>query len=443
MTGLGLDPAHAVPLLAPVLGHRSARRLRRRPRPRAASSRSRSTRRVLDYIVACTRRQPALVVAENLHWFDDATRALLASSRGADRQPARRRHLAPPRARALGDDRAAPADARRPPRADRRARARPDRAGPARARRPQRRHPALRRGARARGRGPPPRRTPPLPCPGRCPRRSTSRSWRGSTRRRRAAGGRDRRRRRATGRPLAARGDDGDRRTRSSTRPSGRSSTRAVLEPVDGRSRPLPVPPRAPARGRLRAAAALVAPQGPRPALRPPRRDEPGDWHVLASHFERAERYHEAAEAYQNTAEWARRRGALDEARAHLTRAIELVEPLTTTRRATISRSSCACAAGSSRCRPRARPARTRPPTSTAASSWPRRTRGRRHVQHADRAVGVLPVARRARPRPRDLGDALRDALDGERDVFRAAEPAPASGCSTGSAAASTARSTS
>jgi hypothetical protein len=57
--------------------------------------------------------------------------------------------------------------------------------------------------------------------------------------------------------------------------------------------------------------------------------DEPSDWHVLASHFERAERYSEAAAAYQQTAEGARRRGALDEARAHLTRAIDLVMPLT------------------------------------------------------------------------------------------------------------------
>jgi class 3 adenylate cyclase/tetratricopeptide (TPR) repeat protein len=57
-------------------------------------------------------------------------------------------------------------------------------------------------------------------------------------------------------------------------------------------------------------------------------REEPGDWRVLASHFERAERNYEAAVAYQHTAEAARRRGALEEARAHLTRAIELALPL-------------------------------------------------------------------------------------------------------------------
>ncbi|HEX6712690.1 MAG TPA: adenylate/guanylate cyclase domain-containing protein [Thermoleophilaceae bacterium] len=53
-------------------------------------------------------------------------------------------------------------------------------------------------------------------------------------------------------------------------------------------------------------------------------RDEPSDWHLLASHLERAERNREAADAYQQTAELARRRGALSEARGHLTRAIEL-----------------------------------------------------------------------------------------------------------------------
>ena len=53
---------------------------------------------------------------------------------------------------------------------------------------------------------------------------------------------------------------------------------------------------------------------------------EVSDWRVLASHFELAERFREAAEAYENTAEGARRRGALTEARAHLTRAAELIE---------------------------------------------------------------------------------------------------------------------
>ncbi len=55
-------------------------------------------------------------------------------------------------------------------------------------------------------------------------------------------------------------------------------------------------------------------------------REEPGDWRVLAAHFERAERYQEAAHAYRQTAEAARRRGALEEARTHLARAIELIQ---------------------------------------------------------------------------------------------------------------------
>jgi tetratricopeptide (TPR) repeat protein len=52
------------------------------------------------------------------------------------------------------------------------------------------------------------------------------------------------------------------------------------------------------------------------------------DWRVIASHCERAERNEEAARAYWQTAEAARRRGALEEARSHLARAIELIEPL-------------------------------------------------------------------------------------------------------------------
>jgi class 3 adenylate cyclase len=55
-------------------------------------------------------------------------------------------------------------------------------------------------------------------------------------------------------------------------------------------------------------------------------REEVTDWRVLASHFELAERFREAAEAYEHTAEGARRRGALAEARTHLTRAADLVE---------------------------------------------------------------------------------------------------------------------
>ena len=60
--------------------------------------------------------------------------------------------------------------------------------------------------------------------------------------------------------------------------------------------------------------------------------EEPGDWLVVASHFERAERYEEAADAYRQTAEQARRRGALEEARSDLAHAIGLIEPLQSTK---------------------------------------------------------------------------------------------------------------
>lgn len=50
------------------------------------------------------------------------------------------------------------------------------------------------------------------------------------------------------------------------------------------------------------------------------------DWRVLASHLERAERWREAAAAYQETAEWARRLGAIGEARTDLTRALDLLD---------------------------------------------------------------------------------------------------------------------
>jgi class 3 adenylate cyclase len=57
-------------------------------------------------------------------------------------------------------------------------------------------------------------------------------------------------------------------------------------------------------------------------------REEPGDWLVVASHYQRAERYTEAAQAYRQTSEESRRRGALEEARSHLAHAIDLVQPL-------------------------------------------------------------------------------------------------------------------
>jgi class 3 adenylate cyclase/predicted ATPase len=53
------------------------------------------------------------------------------------------------------------------------------------------------------------------------------------------------------------------------------------------------------------------------------------DWHVVALHYEHAERFGEAANAHQQAAHDARRRGALDEARDCLTRAIAQVERVT------------------------------------------------------------------------------------------------------------------
>lgn len=52
------------------------------------------------------------------------------------------------------------------------------------------------------------------------------------------------------------------------------------------------------------------------------------DWHLVALHYEHAERFDEAANAHQQAAHDARRRGALDEARACLARAITQIERL-------------------------------------------------------------------------------------------------------------------
>jgi tetratricopeptide (TPR) repeat protein len=50
------------------------------------------------------------------------------------------------------------------------------------------------------------------------------------------------------------------------------------------------------------------------------------DWRLVAAHYENAERYTDAASAYQQASTDARRRGALDEARTYLTRAITQLE---------------------------------------------------------------------------------------------------------------------
>jgi tetratricopeptide (TPR) repeat protein len=53
------------------------------------------------------------------------------------------------------------------------------------------------------------------------------------------------------------------------------------------------------------------------------------DWHLVAQHYETAERFNEAANAHRQAAHDARRRGALDESRACLTRAIAQIERAT------------------------------------------------------------------------------------------------------------------
>jgi class 3 adenylate cyclase/tetratricopeptide (TPR) repeat protein len=49
------------------------------------------------------------------------------------------------------------------------------------------------------------------------------------------------------------------------------------------------------------------------------------DWHLVAIHFEQAQRYDNAVEAYQNASMNARRRGAVVEARAYLSNAVDLL----------------------------------------------------------------------------------------------------------------------
>jgi class 3 adenylate cyclase/tetratricopeptide (TPR) repeat protein len=52
------------------------------------------------------------------------------------------------------------------------------------------------------------------------------------------------------------------------------------------------------------------------------------EWPLVAHHYEQAERFDEAASAYQKASANARQRGALNEARSHLTRALENIERL-------------------------------------------------------------------------------------------------------------------
>ena len=108
---------------------------------------------------------------------------------------------------------------------------------------------------------------------------------------------------------------------------------------------------------------------------RPPRADAPSelvDWPVVATHFERPNAPGDAADAYAQASDRARRRGAIPEARAHLARAIDQVlAAARRPRRGCTRRSTSGCGAGSSPCRPRERGAPTPPPTSPGASRSP------------------------------------------------------------------------
>jgi class 3 adenylate cyclase len=168
-------------------------------------------------------------------------------------------------------------------------------------------------------------------------------------------------------------------------------------------------------------------------------REEPGDWRVVASHFERAERYEEAADAYRQTAEAAggaarsKRRAPTSRGRSSCCRASPKTPPAWSWR--WIS----ACAEASSRCRWRAPPAQTRQPTTSAAASSPPPTRGvtrwSARSSRCGRTTSRGPISSAlARPErlcvPRSPG----------RAATFARRTSPASACWTGSRAASAAR---
>ena len=98
--------------------------------PKASGSRNRSPRPRASYIDRLRRGGPTVIVAENLHWFDDATRALLTTL-VEDRRPAMLvlGDLARARGRLWEAIELQPLTAGWPPRADRRA---PGRASPSR-----------------------------------------------------------------------------------------------------------------------------------------------------------------------------------------------------------------------------------------------------------------------------------------------------------------------
>jgi class 3 adenylate cyclase/tetratricopeptide (TPR) repeat protein len=329
VASLGLDPSTALPLLAPLVGIAPSAGYE----PIAAEGRrleEQIAEAARGYIIACTAGDPAIIVAENLHWFDDATRALLATL--AEAGPHGMLVLGTSRDREAGSWEAIELK--------------------------------------------------PLTEPGRL--ELIDALQHGLTEQDRLALAA-----RSGGIPLyleeLVRAGAGHRAaTAADAAPVPGSVPAALYEPLVARlyvtPTALPVAATAAAAGQevdrsLLAAtitlpaeeldstlqalldAQILEPVAGRPEryrfrhellrevayeLQPPSwrrkvhsrlcdlltREEPGDWLVVASHFERAERYTEAAHAYQQTAEEARRRGALEEARSHLARALELIQPL-------------------------------------------------------------------------------------------------------------------
>ena len=104
----------------------------------------------------------------------------------------------------------------------------------------------------------------------------------------------------------------------------------------------LAVSPRIAARGRRRVGARRACAGGCTPKW-PTRWSTAGgdpDWRLVAAHYERAERFDEAAAAYQQASTDARRRGALAEARTYLTHALAQLDRAHPARTVTAARSA-------------------------------------------------------------------------------------------------------
>ena len=419
-----------VPLLAPVLGIDPSAGYEQAA-TEGRKLEEQVTEAVLDYVVACAEDQPAIVVAENLHWFDDATRGT-AGRPGADRARAGCSSLGTSRNPEAGlweaielrpltpTGRLALIDALGDGLTEQDRRALAARSGGI----PLYLEELVRAGERRR-----PRRVAARRCPARSPRRSTSRSSRASTPRRRRCRSRRPRPRRASRSTARCWPPRCRSRPTSSTRRWPTLVEGQILEPVGGRG--------------ATASATSCCARSPTSCSRPrgAARSTTGSCDLLASddpaRLARARLALRARRAPPRGGRGlpadggvgapARRAGrgpgpphAGDRPRRPARRA---------TPRATIARWSCACAAGSSRWRPRARPARRPPRTSTAASSWPRPTRdGDDMFSTLISLWAALPLARRARPRPR--GHRPRCAASLERQARRLppAEPRGAFG---------------